>query len=199
MAVAAGVIGILLVCVAIIVIVDVFVVNPLKVGCDAWFLTNRDNTSTDFEPLQRGFVPSYKNVVKTVFMKDLFIALWSLLFVIPGIIKTFEYRLVTYILSENPDMDYKEALETSKTLMKGNKWRAFVLDMSFIGWAFLGAITLGLVNLLYLQPYSQATYAELYMAIAHPEEEGEQNTVKFTDASDVEVVTVPGEVEDEYL
>ena len=72
--------------------------------------------------------------------------LWGLLLVIPGIIKSYEYRMIPYILSENPGMDTKRAFQLSAEMMYGQKWNAFVLDLSFILWLILGAITCGLVN-----------------------------------------------------
>ena len=75
-----------------------------------------------------------------MFLKGLFQGLWSLLFVIPGIIKSYEYRMIPYILSENPNISRKRAFEISKQMMKGNKWDTFVLDLSFIGWQILSGI-----------------------------------------------------------
>lgn len=91
--------------------------------------------------------------------------LWTLLFIIPGLIKSYSYRMVPYILSDNEDMSATEAITKSREIMNGNKWRAFVLDLSFIGWVFLSCITLGLVGIFYVAPYISATEAELYEAI----------------------------------
>lgn len=192
MLVLGSVAGIVIVAIIIVIALDIFVINPLTVGCDNFFLMNRKNPSTDLSSLERGFKPSYKPVVKTIFMRDLFITLWTLVFIIPGIIKALEYRLVPYIVSENPDIDYKEALQRSKDLMYGNKWKAFVLDLSFIGWIILGCMTLGLLNLFYVQPYMNATNAELYVALAHPEE---SNTVLKYEGMGEDVKTVEFEVE----
>ena len=76
----------------------------------------------------------------------------------------YEYRMVPYILAENPDMDRKEVFLISKRMMDGKKMAAFVLDLSFIGWVILGTITCGIVNLFYVSPYMQATNAEMYTA-----------------------------------
>ena len=100
-------------------------------------------------------------------MKDLFVWLWSLLFIIPGIIKTYEYRLVPYIVSENPSISYKDALAESKKLMMGNKWKTFVLDLSFIGWELLAGLTWGILDVLYVTPYRASTDAALYEAIKY--------------------------------
>ena len=96
---------------------------------------------------------------------DLFTYLWSLLFVIPGIIKGYEYRMIPYILAENPGIDYREAFAASKQMMDGNKWKAFVLDLSFFGWNFLSIFTCGILAIFYVMPYIYMTNAELYVAL----------------------------------
>ena len=72
--------------------------------------------------------------------------------------------MIPYILADNPDIDKAQAFKLSKQMMKGNKWRAFVLDLSFILWGILGFITLGVVNVLWVGPYKQLTDAALYEA-----------------------------------
>lgn len=100
-----------------------------------------------------------------MFFRDLYTFLWSLLFVIPGIVKFYEYRMIPYLLAQYPDMPMEQAFETSRRLMDGNKWKAFVLDLSFILWFLLSGITGGLVGLFYVQPYFEQTSAALYDAI----------------------------------
>ena len=139
---------------------------PFEYGCRKFFRKNLDEPAK-LSNLVYVFDSNYKNIVKTAFMKDLFIWLWSLLFVIPGIIKTYEYRLVPYIISEDPAMNYKDALAESKKLMKGNKWKAFVLDLSFIGWDILSALTLGLLEIFFVAPYKASTDAALYETLKY--------------------------------
>jgi len=88
--------------------------------------------------------------------------LWSLLFVIPGIVKSYEYRMIPYILSENPSIQMSRAFELSREMTYGHKADIWVLDLSFILWNLLGAITCGLANIFYVNPYIAATNAELY-------------------------------------
>ena len=118
----------------------------------------------------------YGNVVKIMFLRDVKTLLWSLLLVVPGIIKGYEYRMIPLILSENPDMDSREAFALSRQMMNGNKCAAFVLDLSFLGWEILAVIAgaiLGflmpfffgivvMIPILFLFPYINATEAELY-------------------------------------
>ena len=97
-------------------------------------------------------------------MYTLFIFLWSLLFVIPGIVKSYSYALVFYIKAENPDMDWRMCLDESESMMQGNKWRLFTLHLSFIGWFLLSMFTFGIgsfwVNA-YLQTSTAVFYEEL--------------------------------------
>ena len=156
--------------VLLVIAIDILLINPLIVGCDNFFLNNRRDSETGVGAIAFGFNTNYLNVVKVKFMTDLFIALWTLCLIVPGIIKYYEYRMVSYILAENPDVDYKTAQQMSRQLMDGHKMAAFWLDLSFIGWYILGGLTWNLVNLFWTFPYVQATNAELYIALAHPAE-----------------------------
>ena len=98
----------------------------------------------------------------TMFLKTIYLALWSLLFIVPGVIKGYEYAMVPYLLLDHPEMSRQEIFAESKRMMMGNKWDAFVLDLSFIGWNLLGACTFGILTILYVNPYQYYTEAELY-------------------------------------
>lgn len=138
-----------------------FAFSPIEVGCQR-FLIGALKRPTNLNELGFAFSNSYMNVVKTQFLRGLFTALWTLLFIIPGIIKSYEYRMIPYILAENPGMDTKEAFARSKAMMDGDKWNTFVLDLSFIGWNLLGMLTCFLLNIFYVNPYYHLTCAELY-------------------------------------
>lgn len=143
---------------------SVFVSGPFRVGAQKLLLNCKEGTAECGDVLF-AFKNSYLNVAKTMFLQGLYIALWSLLLVVPGIIKAYEYRMVIYLIAENPGMSSREAFAKSKELMTGQKWNAFVLDLSFIGWHLLGACTLGILELFYVMPYNQLTNAELYHAL----------------------------------
>lgn len=145
-------------------ILRIFLVNPLVVGCQGFFARSIVQ-EPELSDVLGAFRGNYMNVVKTAFLKDLFIGLWSLLFVIPGVIKSYEYRMVPYLLAEDPYMDSNAALAESKAMMDGNKWNAFVLDLSFIGWAILSGITLGILQIFWVGPYIYLTDAALYQAL----------------------------------
>ena len=103
--------------------------------------------------------------VGSMLVRDIFICLWSMLFIVPGLIKSYSYRMVPYILAENPDMKAVDAITRSREIMDGNKRKSFVLDLSFIGWILLSVITFGIVGVFYVYPYVYQTDAELYTAI----------------------------------
>ena len=110
------------------------------------------------------------NVVKSMFILDIIIALWSLLFIIPGIYKSYQYRMVPYLLADNPELTAREAMDLSRVMMDGEKMNAFVLDLSFIPWQLLSAITIGIVGIIWVNPYVEATNAELYTALSQKEQ-----------------------------
>lgn len=146
---------------AVILVIDIFLINPFSVGGKRFMVKSVEDVAQVRE-IAYGFDHSYKNIVKVMFHRELRVFLWSLLLIIPGIIKMYEYYMVPYILSENPDMEYKAALQMSRDMMDGNKWKTFVLGLSFILWDILGALTFGIVEILYVQPYRSLTYAALY-------------------------------------
>ena len=96
---------------------------------------------------------------------DIFVLLWSLLLFIPGIIKSYEYRMVPYILAEHPEMPRREVFLKSREMMSGEKWNAFKLDWSFFFWDYLSILTFGLAGIFFVYPYEHATNAELYLRL----------------------------------
>ena len=97
-------------------------------------------------------------------LRFIYTFLWSFLFLIPGIIKSYSYSMAAYILYEHPEMTPNEAITKSRELMDGNKWRLFCLEISFIGWAFLCVFTCG-IGYLWLLPYEEAAIAAFYREI----------------------------------
>ena len=145
-------------------LLDIFVINPVKVGGYNFFNRQREGISR-FTNIFGGFAHGhYKASIRNMFLKDLYEFLWSLLFVIPGIIKSYSYWMVPYITAANPNLSASRAFEISKKTMNGNKWRTFVLQLSFIGWDLLACLTFG-IGFYFLAPYKETTYAELYGAL----------------------------------
>jgi len=112
---------------------------------------------------------NWKTTAATRFLKTLYCLLWSLLFIIPGIIASYSYAMTGYILAEHPELTASEAIERSKEMMSGNRFRLFCLHLSFIGWAILCAFTFGIGNL-WLTPYRQAATAAFYREVSGTEQ-----------------------------
>lgn len=140
---------------------SIFVAQPVEIGGIRFFMCAR-NGDVQFGNIGYIFKKGqYIKAVKTNVVKSLYIFFWSLLFIIPGIVKTFSYALVPYILSENPTISTRKAISISKKTMKGEKWHFFILGLSFILWYLLGSIACG-IGTIFVLPYIQATYAEFY-------------------------------------
>ena len=139
-----------------------FLINPLTVGRNRYFMESRQS-ATPFSTVTSIFRTPYLNVVKVMLLTNLKIALGSLL-IIPGIYWSYCYMQVGYLMAENPYLTTCRAMELSKQMMDGEKWNTFVLQLSFIGWYLLCSITFG-IGFIFLEPYVQATFAELYAAL----------------------------------
>lgn len=146
---------------ALVLALDAFIFNPLEVGSQRFFLRNL-NQPSEVKEVAHAFDTNYKNTVKGLFIRDLCIIAWSLLFIIPGIVKSYEYRMMPYLFADDPTMTKERAFAESKQMMTGQKWNAFVLDLSFLGWNILSAMTLGILGLFYVNPYQSQTNAALY-------------------------------------
>lgn len=104
----------------------------------------------------------YIDVLATMLLRSVYTFLWTLLLIIPGIIKSYAYRMVPYILADNPSIGYNRAIQLSNEMTRGNKFDMFVLDLSFIGWRLLGLLACG-IGIIFVQPYVDMTEAELYL------------------------------------
>lgn len=139
---------------------------PLRVGCRKIFINCANaQTRPDFNDIIYAFrAGRYFNIVKAGFLTLMYILLWSLLLVIPGIVKAYAYRFVPYILAEDPNISAHEAITLSMEMTQGHKFDLFVLDLSFFGWYLLGALTFGLGNV-FINPYVDATIAQAYVVL----------------------------------
>ena len=136
----------------------------INVGYSAFNLDLVDRRNAELGTLFSYF-KNWKVCVLANLLQTVYILLWSLLLIIPGIIATYSYAMTPYILAENPNLSPKEALDRSKQMMIGNKWRLFCLDISFIGWTLLCILTLG-IGTLWLNPYMNAARADFYREIS---------------------------------
>ena len=155
--------GVVLVVLLIGSLFRIFVTNPIEVGCQNFFVRNSE-APAELGEIKRGFHPYWRNV-GAMLLRGLFLFLWSLLCIIPGIIKSYSYRMVPYILADDPTIGGRDAITLSRKMMDGQKWNAFLLDLSFIGWLLLSVVTLGIAGIFYTNPYMYATHAELYQTL----------------------------------
>lgn len=142
---------------------SILVAGPLALGLAVCLLGISRKEDVRLERLFSGF----NNFVPALLLNILmyvFIFLWSLLLVIPGLIKSYSYAMSNFILADNPTMSANDAITASRKMMDGNKWRLFCLDFSFIGWYLLCGLTFGLLTF-FVEPYHQAARAEFYESI----------------------------------
>ena len=143
----------------------VIISDPLIVAGKRYFLKIRNEKTARMGEMKEIFKKgSWINVAITMLLRNIYNFLWYFT-IIGGVIKMYEYRMIPYILAENPKTNRKEAFKLSKQMMKGNKWKTFLLDVSFIVWNILSVFTLGLLNILYVNPYKATTNAELYVEL----------------------------------
>ncbi len=158
--------------VVISILVGILVINALEVGCNRFFMMNQLKPA-ELSELGHGFTHNYWNNVGTILLRNVLIALGTILFIVPGIIMAYQYRMVPYILNEKPELSAGEALSYSKQMMVGNKMEAFIYDLSFFGWYLLSGITFGILGIFFVSPYKFSADAELYLSIRSQEIEKE--------------------------
>lgn len=146
------------------ILLKIFVFNPLQVGCYGFFRENAGGKFVEMDILKTGF-KQYGHTFITLLLRDLFLFLWACLLIFPGIIKLYSYRMVPFILRDNPELSATEVITASRQLMNGHKWNTFIFDLSYIGWYLLGCVTLGLVNVFWTEPYRQNANAALYLTL----------------------------------
>lgn len=149
--------------------VTVIITPPFTVGLTLIYLGLIKGKKAELGTLFEGFT----YIGKAVFLMaivGIFTFLWSLLLIIPGIIKTLSYSMAYYVLAEHPEMSAREALNESKAMMDGHKWELFVLELSFLPWILLTGITFGIAAV-YVVPYQSSTIANFYQKIKRQPQE----------------------------
>lgn len=152
-----------------------FVSGPLGLGYFYLFLKVARGEDIEISDIFEGFNFFGKVVVLSILI-GIFTFLWSLLFVIPGIIATLRYSQAFFILLDNPEISPMEAIRRSKLMMKGNKGKLFLLGLSFIGWAILCSMTLG-IGMLWFSPYIYASMAVFYLALMNAQTKDENKEI----------------------
>ena len=141
--------------------------GPLGIGLNSFFVRNAIGDRAGLQvttPISAAF-ENYPRKLGGSLWKGLFIFLWSLLLLIPGIIKGFSYAMTEYILADCPNVKATDALKLSMRMMNGHKWEYFVLHLSFLGWGLLSLCTLGILGVFYVSPYWNSTKAVYYLEI----------------------------------
>lgn len=146
-------------------IARLFIGSIVGIGYARFNLDLVDNVTEARFATLFSYMRFWKVAIITRIVRTLYIVLWTLLFIIPGIIASYNYALTDYILAENPELTTKEALELSKKMMYGHRFRLFCLEFSFIGWAFLCVLSLG-IGLIWLLPYTEAAKAAFYREVS---------------------------------
>jgi uncharacterized membrane protein len=152
----------MLVAVAIGILISILLL-PLYYGLVKYFIKVSRGEKAKFRYLFSGYKEkeNAKQNAMTQFMSGLYVFFWSLLFIIPGIVKSCSYAMATYIRTDNPELDWRESIDESRELMRGHKMELFMLDLSFIGWYFVGVLCFG-VGALWVQAYHQTARANFY-------------------------------------
>ena len=145
-------------------VIKIFLVNPIKLGGVHFFTENIEAGPMPVGAIKAGF-QNYGHNFVVLLLQDVYLTLWFLLLIVPGLIKAYSYRMVPYILAEHPEFSATEVITRSREMMNGHKWQAFKLDLSFLGWILLGALTLGLVNVFWTTPYMESAQAALYLKL----------------------------------
>lgn len=138
--------------------------GTIELGYAQFLLKQHDGQDTVFNDLFSQFYRFGQGFAQH-FLRVLYVFLWMLLFIIPGIVKGYSYAMTPFIMADHPELSASQAINRSKEMMNGHKLELFVLDLTFIGWAILCALTMNLGNL-FLNPYRNASYAVFYRQIA---------------------------------
>lgn len=135
--------------------------GPMMIGLTTYFVHLVRKQNNDFNDIFSGFNNFVRNFLYYL-LSSIYIFLWSLLFIIPGIIKALSYSMAPYIIYDNPNIDANDAITQSKEMMKGHKWELFCLYLSFIGWLLLSVLTFGILYMVYVGPYMMTAQANFY-------------------------------------
>ena len=138
--------------------------GPLAYGLCRVFIGAVNGKKLDSRDALSGFTEAFGNSLVLSLLQGLFIALWSMLFVIPGIIKSYSYSMAMYIQQDMPNMEAKACIDESRRMMDGYKWQLFCLDFSFLGWYLLGSLCFG-VGIFLVVPYHQMARTNFYLAL----------------------------------
>ena len=150
--------------VGLLVLIGFIIGGTIQLGYSVYLLKQYHRQETSIGDLFSQFF-RFGTGFAQQFLVGLYTFLWTLLFIVPGIIKSFSYSMTPFILADDPNLTANQAITRSRELMDGHKWQLFVLSLTFIGWEILGALCFG-IGLLWVTPYKNAAYAAFYRQIA---------------------------------
>lgn len=153
--------------------------GPLVVGYKMIAKNAMNGETVKIDTLFDGFKDFTRTLVLYL-LNTIFVFLWTLLLIVPGIIKSYSYSMSYYILIDNPDLSSDEARKKSMEMMKGHKWKLFCLDFSFIGWGILCVLTFGILSF-WIQPYQECARVKFYNNLIAENSEPEHTTVDETE------------------
>ncbi len=143
-------------------IAAIVIIGPIQYAMSFLFLKQaRDGQQMDMKDLLSGFTSDFSGNFLLGLLQAIFIWLWSLLFVIPGIVKSYAYSMSFFLKVDHPEYDWKTCLDESRKMMNGHKMDLFIQDLSFIGWMIVGSLCFG-VGTLWVSAYMQAARAQFY-------------------------------------
>ena len=149
---------------SISIVLSYFIWGPLEAGAKRYFL-DQSEYGAEITDIFLMVTDQSRSLRISMLIRRVICVAGSMLLIVPGVIKHYEYKMVPYLLIEYPDMKVEEVFKLSKRMMEGNKLEAFILDLSFFGWHVLGIATFGIVEVFFVLPYVHLTEAELYRAL----------------------------------
>jgi uncharacterized membrane protein len=141
-------------------IISLFISGPFLIGLSIYWLSFSHNQNPKLKQIFEGFHTWWRGFVAYILLL-IYTLLWSLLLIVPGIIAAFSYSMTYFILAEDKNITVNDAIDKSKQMMKGNKWKLFCLECRFIGWGLLCLLTFG-VGFLWLIPYMWVSFVKFY-------------------------------------
>ncbi len=158
---------------SVVFIGSLILMGPISYGMSKITLDlvrGKNDGKVSFGDLFAGFTDDFLNTFLLGLMESIFVFLWSLLFIIPGIVKSYSYAMAFYIQKDAEDKDWNACITESRKMMDGHKWELFVLDLSFLGWYIVGMLCCG-IGMLWVIPYHEAARANFYEQLRGPETE----------------------------
>lgn len=149
---------------------SILILGPLAYGLtkvELKLVRGENGGQFNIADLFTGFTDDFLNTFLLGFLQSIFIFLWSLLFIIPGIVKSYSYAMAFYIQVDAENKDWNACITESRKMMDGHKWELFVLDLSFLGWYILGSLCCG-IGILWVIPYHEAARANFYEQLRGP-------------------------------